>query len=152
MPTNQTENYQLSQWMKSDKVQMEDFNADNAKIDAALKAEADARAALAGQLSQKGNCGICFASYVGHGQYGDASPNTLTFPHIPSLIFLIGKQEIGVLAQGLTRLIVVHDSTNTGGQVVWSEDKKTVTWRSGTLQNQLSEKGVTYQAIVFYTT
>ena len=36
MPSNQTSNYQLSQWERSDKVQMEDFNADNAKIDEAL--------------------------------------------------------------------------------------------------------------------
>lgn len=36
MPSNFTEHYQLSQWVKSDRVKMEDFNADNAKIDAAL--------------------------------------------------------------------------------------------------------------------
>ena len=36
MSTNHTPNYQLSQWERSDRVQMEDFNADNAKIDAAL--------------------------------------------------------------------------------------------------------------------
>ena len=36
MPSNQTPNYQLSQWERSDKVRMEDFNADNAKIDEAL--------------------------------------------------------------------------------------------------------------------
>ena len=34
MPTNQTANYALSQWVKPDQVKMEDFNADNAKIDA----------------------------------------------------------------------------------------------------------------------
>ena len=33
-----TTNYQLNQWAKSDRVMMDDFNADNAKIDAALKA------------------------------------------------------------------------------------------------------------------
>ena len=37
-----TTNYQLNQWAKSDRVMMDDFNADNAKIDAALKANADA--------------------------------------------------------------------------------------------------------------
>ena len=39
---NYTENYQLNQWEQSDRVLMEDFNADNAKLDAALKANADA--------------------------------------------------------------------------------------------------------------
>ena len=33
---NYTENYQLNQWAKSDRVLMEDFNSDNQKIDAAL--------------------------------------------------------------------------------------------------------------------
>ena len=33
-----TTNYQLNQWAKSDRVMMDDFNADNAKIDAALGA------------------------------------------------------------------------------------------------------------------
>ena len=41
----QTSNYQLNQWDKTDRIQMEDFNADNAKIDAALAAEAEAREA-----------------------------------------------------------------------------------------------------------
>ena len=40
-----TTNYQLNQWAKPDRVMMDDFNADNAKIDAALKANADAIAA-----------------------------------------------------------------------------------------------------------
>ena len=39
---NHTPNYQLSQWAKSDRVLMDDFNADNAKIDAALKVQSDA--------------------------------------------------------------------------------------------------------------
>ncbi len=33
-----TTNYQLNQWAKTDRLMMEDFNADNAKIDAALGA------------------------------------------------------------------------------------------------------------------
>ena len=33
---NKTQNYKLNQWEKSDRVLMEDFNADNAKIDAAI--------------------------------------------------------------------------------------------------------------------
>ncbi|WP_294852918.1 hypothetical protein [uncultured Oscillibacter sp.] len=37
-----TEQYQLSRWQKSDRILMDDFNADNAKIDAALAANAAA--------------------------------------------------------------------------------------------------------------
>ena len=44
---NQTANYGLSQWEATDRILMEDFNSDNSKIDAALKANADAIAAEA---------------------------------------------------------------------------------------------------------
>ena len=40
-----TKHYQLNQWAAGDKVQRIDFNADNAKIDAALRTNADAIAA-----------------------------------------------------------------------------------------------------------
>ena len=33
MPSNQTPNYALNQWERDDRILMEDFNADNAKID-----------------------------------------------------------------------------------------------------------------------
>ena len=32
----ETSNYKLNQWDKTDRIEMEDFNADNAKIEAAL--------------------------------------------------------------------------------------------------------------------
>ena len=60
-----TTNYQLNQWAKSDRVMMDDFNADNTKIDAALKANADTATAnaqtLAAQaqiIAKLGNCGF----------------------------------------------------------------------------------------------
>ena len=47
MSTNHTTNYDLNQWEGTDKVLRTEFNDDNAKIDAALKANADAIAAEA---------------------------------------------------------------------------------------------------------
>lgn len=41
MSTNQTTNYELNQWLSTDQVVRTDFNADNAKIDAALAALAE---------------------------------------------------------------------------------------------------------------
>ena len=46
---NQTANYQLNQWESTDRILMADFNSDNSKIDAALKAQSDAIAAKAAQ-------------------------------------------------------------------------------------------------------
>ena len=48
MATNQTTNYQLNQWEPTDAVQRVDFNADNAKVDTALKSLSD-------QVLQKAN-------------------------------------------------------------------------------------------------
>ncbi len=44
----QTQNYHLSQWDKTDRIEMEDFNSDNEKTDAALKT-------LANQVASKAN-------------------------------------------------------------------------------------------------
>ena len=55
---NYTQNYQLNQWAALDKVQRTDFNADNAKIDAALGALSDG----------KGNGQIVTGSYTGSGR------------------------------------------------------------------------------------
>ena len=41
MASNYTEHYDLCQWEATDQVQRVDFNADNAKVDAALKALSD---------------------------------------------------------------------------------------------------------------
>lgn len=38
---NKTANFQLTQWEKTDRILMEEFNSDNEKIDTALKANAD---------------------------------------------------------------------------------------------------------------
>ena len=109
-----TQNYQLSRWAKDDRIMMEDFNADNEKIDAALKAandridtKADAAAlseetsartaadsSFAGQLAELAanlgvhgrNCRIATGSYVGDGTYGESTPNSLTFDFYPVLV------------------------------------------------------------------
>ena len=49
MNLNHTTNFQLSQWESTDRILMSDFNSDNAKIDAALKAHSDAIAGKAAQ-------------------------------------------------------------------------------------------------------
>ena len=41
MAANQTTNYQLNQWEATDQVLRTDFNADNAKVDAALAGKVD---------------------------------------------------------------------------------------------------------------
>ena len=89
---NKTANFQLTQWEKTDRIMMEDFNRDNAAIDAALKSSADGVAALQTALASCGNCKIVAKTYVGTGQNGQGHPNTLTFDSQPLLV-IIGTYE-----------------------------------------------------------
>lgn len=50
----QTENYQLNQWELTDRIRMEDFNGDNAKIDEAMKAISDTVTEHAAALADMG--------------------------------------------------------------------------------------------------
>ena len=73
MSTNHTRNYDLCQWEASDKVLREDFNADNAKIDAALGSHATQIAqalTTAGNAFSPGKLPVVTGSYV-----GDAAPH-----------------------------------------------------------------------------
>ena len=115
MASNFTANYQLNQWEEEDAVRRVDFNADNAKIDAAIKAvdrrvdgKADTSAlnslsstvsslsrTVSGQgsslsshgsaISRLGNCAIYTGSYSGDG----TTSKTLSFPGYPVLVRLM---------------------------------------------------------------
>ena len=76
MASNTTTNYGLSQWSLTDGIIMEDFNDDNRKIDAALKAIADSVPHIEA------------GTYRGTGDFGAASPNTLSFSFVPKLVIV----------------------------------------------------------------
>ena len=69
-----TTNYQLNQWVKSDRLMMDDFNADNQKIDAAIKAVAD------------GTMQFITGSYVGDG----AEDRVIDLGVTPKLAIVLG--------------------------------------------------------------
>ena len=88
IPIETTKNYALPKWKKSDFIQMDDFNDAFAKLDTALKAEADARAAadstaskalsaLEQTVTKSKLCRIKYGSYTGNGKSGKANPNKL---------------------------------------------------------------------------
>ena len=96
-----TQNYQLSRWEKDDRIMMEDFNADNEAIDAALAAKADAEdvtalaetvAAVAAALGSGGeNCRIAWGTYTGTGTFGYDHPNILEFDFSPAIVWVGGS-------------------------------------------------------------
>ncbi len=94
-----TTNYQLNQWAKSDRLMMDDFNADNAKIDAALKAVVD------------GTMQFITGSYVGDG----TEDRVIDLGVTPKLVIVIGTySSASSMISLLTQEVCCHvaDSAN----------------------------------------
>ena len=99
----QTQNYQLNQWELTDRIQMEDFNGDNSKVDAALAGlaatMAEHGAALsqhAGAIAKFGNCQIYRLAYQGD----DQTSRTFTFPRVPWVVMLCSPDFIQTVVIG----------------------------------------------------
>ena len=112
-----TTNYQLNQWAKSDRILMDDFNADNQKLDAALA----------------GLPKIAVGTYTGTGTYGYGKGVTITFPFVPKLVLI--TKENGE-TQG-HRAILLHGCTSATtngyisysiGGVAWNDSEKSVSF------------------------
>ena len=139
MPSNQTPNYQLSQWSRDDRVLMEDFNADNAKIDAALKAH---DAALAG----KGDCQFWTTSYMGDGKVGAANPRSLSFPKWPRLVFIVGGSGFMLMLPGQGSATSVNPNGARSVTTSWSGSS--VSWYGGSDGwVMMNSSGTTYQVV-----
>ena len=128
---NRTTNYKLCQWEADDKIQRVDFNEDNAKIDAAIKAvdrradglntaKADKTALTALQtvVNGKGNCRIETGSYVGDGDKHRTLSISTSFS--PKLFFVMAFA-LGVAVRGSSTLRHINSVDRTT-EVVWRDD------------------------------
>ena len=175
MASNYTSSYNLNQWSASDRVLRTEFNADNAKIDAALAGKASASSVSSLQttvnglktskadktaldalkttvtqhtssLSGKGNCQLYTTSYMGNDACGADSPTSLTFPQKPAAVLIVA---------GRTRMILVQGNTDSWSEaytgsmadvkVTWSGN--TVTWYTGRASGQMNESGRLYRVV-----
>ena len=162
MPSNQTQNYQLSQWVKSDQVKMEDFNADNAKIDGALAehtavlAEHAAElAAHAATLTGKGNCQIDVFTYKGTGTCGDSGDTRITFAARPAFFIIFGGAAVMVASRASNTAIVIANETSYSGSTACVHHS--ISWRNGnqvvlSADNPTGQMNLelTYHVIAFY--
>ena len=147
MASNYTENYRLNQWEAEDAVCRVDFNADNAKIDAAIKAvdrrvdgkaEVSALNSLSSQMSslsstvsghtsalnRRGNCQIALSTYTGTG----GESNTISFSRRPLAVFVTGYGGQLFAVQGNTN-VLAHGQGRTSANVAaaWSGYSVTLT-------------------------
>ena len=150
MPSNQTPNYQLSQWERDDKIQMEDFNADNAKIDAALKAQAATCASLQTLLNKNGNCSVGTFTYQGTGKSGGTNPTVVKFPRMPTVFMILGKgMMIGQGGSSKASMVYSSGYTYTEFQdVSWSGPTLSFYSTDGP-QQQLNLSSMSYLVVYF---
>lgn len=145
---NHTENYQLSQWERSDRVLMEDFNVDNAKIDAVLGEHT-------AQIANLGNCRIEMFTYTGTGTYGKDHPVSITFSTRPKAFIAVGADGVIFCRGGDTYgtgLIHASPWSGTGAglsaTLQWSGN--TVRYYGSYVETQLNREGTTTWIIAFY--
>ena len=140
--TNKTANLELNQWVGTDPVLMADFNADNAKIDAAM-------AAL-----QSGALKAASGSYTGDGTSGQAHPNTLTFDFSPKLV-LVWSDESGMpgcICPGMNTMLAWTRNFPYGGVNHCSVSGNAVSWYhtgSSFSYDRASSPGPTYPSEQF---
>lgn len=168
IPIETTKNYALPKWKKSDFIQMDDFNDAFAKLDTALKAEADARAAadstaskalsaLEQTVTKSKLCRIKYGSYTGNGKSGKADPNTLSCDFYPVLLIISTADQYS----NITRAVAIRGVSKFSGGAgnrqninTWSE--RSVSWYSETETDtyynaydvQLNTSGIVYQYLI----
>ena len=101
---NYTENYQLPQWVETDRIMMEDFNEAMAKVDEGC-----------------GNCRIVYGSYVGTGLASMDHPNMLTFTQTPKFVAIANNDTHLFLVQGVAYAYVYKQENTYRNQVNWTD-------------------------------
>ena len=155
MASNQTTNYGLNQWEATDQVLRTDFNADNSKIDAALKGLADKDMALDGALGEqataltmKGNCQIELKTYIGTGTYGQGNQNSITFSTKPTAMLLVGDRTLAIFRYG-TSIATGISTDGTPMSIAQSWSGNTVRFYGSRADLQMNSNGKTYWALAF---
>ncbi len=116
--TNKTATLGLNQWIKTDGVCMADFNADNAKLEAAIAAVAAARVQF------------YTGTYTGDGTCGSANPTSITLPFAPKLLIVYRADQDyppTVIVAGMAKANT-HYALMRGGGVNVTFDGNTVSW------------------------
>lgn len=153
MASNYTEHYGLCQWEATDQVRREEFNEDNAKVDATLQElkSADVRldeklSSQAAAIQKLGNCELYTKTYMGTGSYGEDSPTQLIFPSKPWLLAIISKEDGSIMIAVNGQPTSWNRQTGAAwNNFTWSGN--TVSWWSNLDSNQMNGLGVEYQVV-----
>ena len=149
MPSSQTPNYALSQWSKDDRILMDDFNADNAKIDAAIAGHEGRVAALERCAPFWGNCRIYASDYIGTGEFGKDHPSVMTFPKKPVWITILndtGRVQVNILPEDVD---YTYSAPTTNYKVFIKWNGNTVSRYANGVSAQMNQIDKRYYIIAF---
>ena len=150
---NKTANFQLTQWEKTDRILMEEFNSDNEKIDTALKSSADGVAALQTALASCGNSQIGISTYTGTGTRGEEYPTVITFPKMPTVFFVRGRGTFFAAQGGASEgSLIVYDSGSAqirDALLSWSGNQLSIV-SSNNAKYQLNTDNSLYWVLALY--
>ena len=136
MPTNHTPNYQLSQWERDDRILMEDFNADNAKIDAALAAQAETLTDHAAVLAKLSDL--------------EHSPR-IPLPGVPNLLIVCGHSQWMLYQPESGSIAHVINGSLTGYFGVGWEGSTAILHQAPSNESKhMNSNNVKYYAIAIY--
>lgn len=149
-----TSNYQLNQYELTDRIQMENFNNDNSKIDKALKTNADAVASAQATMSKLGNCNIEYGTYKGTNTFGASNPNRLTFKGKPLLVIVENQAQDASwdyhlrMMHGCNWAVADRGNSNYNNVVSWGSNY--VQWYNTVTQAcQFNHGNYTYSYVAF---
>lgn len=149
---NYTENYQLNQWVETDRVLMADFNTDNTKLDKALHTLSAMVAGNTESIDKLGNCKIEAQSYSGTGRSGTSYPTRITFSRQPLLFFILGQTQFMAGSKQTERGTVIkfesYGASVSAPYLTWSGNQ--VSFYGNDDREQLNSTGITYWVFALY--
>ena len=160
---NYTQNYQLPQWVESDRVLMDDFNDMTGKLetalsglDTALAAKADSAdlTSLAGAvddhtdaLEEKGNCRVYCVYYIGTGTSGQDHKHFFNFPpDRPVMVLIINDSNNSFLR--MVRASTHARASNNYDSVTVTWEDSSISWYADAANAMMNEAGAKYHILV----
>ena len=147
MASNYTNNYGLCQWEATDQVLREEFNQDNAKVDAALQALAEQDAVLGKSLTDiaatAGNCDMETLSYTGTGSYGMNAPTIIRFSERPDFFMIAGGEAIYMGRGTSTATLLLTETYLSNMSCSWNGSQLSF-YNTALAQHQMNAKNELY--------
>ena len=119
-----TAQFGLNQWEMSDRIQMQDFNRDNAAIEAALA---------------KRNCQFYTATYQGDGR----DSRTHTFPAKPIFVLIYSLAHIFIMTRNAEKGVNYLAGRADNYDTTWAENSVTLS-RSGSFMSIANDADLSY--------